>query len=102
MNSIGKELKIKTTDAEEIINLLHTLLNRSETLRVEAQKKLSCVIVEHPTAEHLGEPHPVMSPIFYDMFRIIKDIEHSISVTEKNISDAQLPIYYNEPAQYQE
>lgn len=87
----------RKSDAEDIIILLESLHERSEILKIEAANKLSCVTVESALDEEKrSEPHPLMSPIFYDMFTLIKGIERHLSETQRSVSNAQLPEFYNE------
>jgi hypothetical protein len=95
MNSILKPNKL--TDAEEIMCFIERLREKSGLLTSSATDKLSCVIQEHPENEMCGtSPAPCMSPIFYDMYGVLSDIESYVDSTQKTINNAELPVRYGQ------
>jgi len=83
----------KTTDAEEIMHLLECIRSQAEILRMNTADKLACVITPRPIGkERLDDPHPLMSPIFYEMYKILKNIEQSLDGTNQDVYEAQLPV----------
>jgi len=92
MNEIERELQ-PTTDAEEVLFFLECVQNQAERLRANTADKLCCVITPRPIdKEGLIEPHPLMSPIFYEMYKALKNIEQSLNATQQDVYDAQLPV----------
>jgi len=86
----------KTTDAEEIIYFLERVLYQAESLHITAVNKLACVITECPSEERVENPHPLMSPMFYDMFKKLESIERYLYAAQKSVDDAQLPVRYGQ------
>jgi len=94
VNTINGEQK--TTDAEEIIYFLDRVLHQAESLHISADNKLACVITECPSEENGGNPSPLMSPMFYDMFKKLESIEEYLYAVQKSVDDAQLPVRYGQ------
>jgi hypothetical protein len=88
-------LQNKTTDAEEILSFIKRLCDKSEGLSIDTANKLACVINEYPDGTSCSKPHPSMSPIFYDMYKVLKNIENYLDSVQKSINDAELPFNYN-------